>query len=397
MAKQHLLPETMKEVWKRYVWSWQACLCNQHPQKDWNGEEFPIESWRYKVAGSKLNANGFFLACFAITGDLEELVNTYKLQHYNANEACFWCKANTTSLPWSDLSPHAGWRGTLRVCSAIPNDHDLWTIPGGLMSETQMVAKLPARPIAHLAHKGLGIANVAWDILHGLDLGPTLHLAGNILQDLVENEFWGSNQDARIGALWQRVDAIYKEHKIKSRLPHLDLNSFQHTGHYPKLRAKANQARHFVPVLLQLLQETPAMGSGEYVKHRLLCTQALISLYQVFESAGLLLSNGEAATATKYGNEFLFHYNWLAVGSMRAGRLRWQVTIKFHYLAHMETWLAHGNNPKYLSTYGGEDFVGKIARIGKACTAGKPTYRIASLLLSKLQAGRACRLRTGME
>ena len=158
-------PGTMHELYAALSWSFDACLRGLHPARDWKGNAWAAGSDRAKKANQPLHPEGFFLGVFQLLGDLEELANNYGLSHWASLDPCFWCGANTTDRPWTDFSPQAAWRGSLREPQLVnppPSDHQVWTIPG------------------------LNRWSVGWDVLHGLDLGPTLHVLGNSLEDLVQ-------------------------------------------------------------------------------------------------------------------------------------------------------------------------------------------------------------------
>ena len=158
-------PGTIPELYRALRWSFAACLNGRHPSRDWNDNAWAPGSSRAKLANHLLHPEGFFLGVFHLLGDLEEMANNYGLSHWASNEPCFWCEANTGDKPWTDFSPQAAWRASVREPQQVnppPSDHQVWTIPG------------------------LCRWSVGWDVLHGLDLGPTLHVLGNVLEDLVK-------------------------------------------------------------------------------------------------------------------------------------------------------------------------------------------------------------------
>ena len=364
--------DTTEELYKHLVWSFQACLAGTHPVLDWDGEPFPPNSYRAQVANKPLHPKNYFMAVFMVCGDLEELCNSYGLRHFNATESCFWCSCNDTDKPWTDFSPAAVWRGTVvsEEEALQPSAHPLWKTPG------------------------LTVWNVAWDILHGLDLGPTIHVIGNILDDLVQLRQLGRNQEDRVKELWTRAKRHYQDLQIQNRLPGLDLGSFKNQADYPKMRCKANEARHFLPVLKQLLAVDPVESTYNFTRARLL--DSLISFYTVVDSKKLVLSQQEARQGKRHVLMFLRDYATLSKQAMDQGLLKWQLTIKFHYLAHAAELLVWAN-PKFSSTYTGESFVGKVAKVAASASIGKPPVALGGLLMSKIQAGRAVRLRQHLQ
>ena len=175
-AAEH--PDSWPILFKILAWSFEACLRGTHPCTDWNGQEFPPNSRRQKLSNKPLNKDGYFLGMFMITADMEEICNMYGLRHFNSNNCCFRCKANTTTIPWTDLSPDAKWRSTTETWTNTqhpPTSHKIWDIPG------------------------LSMFSISWDVLHGLDQGPSLHVCGNLLDDLVHLKVLGKNQDVNGG------------------------------------------------------------------------------------------------------------------------------------------------------------------------------------------------------
>ena len=225
--------DTYADLYRALKWSLAACLDGRHPRVDWNEEPWAAGSKRARLANQLLHPEGKFLGVFSVLGDLDELCNQYGLAHFNSNQPCFWCGANNHDVPWTDLSLRAAWRATqlqpARVQPA-PSPHQLWMVPG------------------------LTVFSVGWDILHGLDLGPTLHVIGNCLDDLAQLAAVGRNVDERMQTLWQASQHYYRELGITSRLPSLDLANFRRPQDFPRFKSKANEARHYLPVLEQLLQ-----------------------------------------------------------------------------------------------------------------------------------------------
>ena len=361
---------TMGELYKCLKWSLEACLEGQHPSHNYKGEAWAPGSNRAQLAGLPLHPQGYFLAVFQVLGDLDELCNTFGLSHFNSRSPCFWCACNVTDVPWSDFSPDAAWRRTLvqpRLALPPPSEHPLWSI------------------------SGVTVLSVGWDILHGLDLGPCLHVAGNVLEDMLLMDELGGNADQRLKEVWRRVQQAYADLGIANRLPVLEISSFRHSGEYPKLRAKGNQARWFAVVLHKILQD---MGPArdEYSRHRMQVLDSLVRFYAIVDVPNLFLPRESIAEAQRLIGTFLESYSWLAYAAMEGGLLRWQVTVKFHYLAHAAS-LLRWTNVKFTSTYPGEAFVGKVAKIAWTASLGKPAYSLGGLLMQKIQAGRAIRLR----
>ena len=153
--KEHGM-DTLGYSWKLFCWGITACLYNRHPVLDWNNVEWGpgFESYR-EVQNTKLNDEDFFVGVVGLCPDLDEACNEFKLAHFNSNSPCYKCPCNCDTLPWTDLSSTSPclqqtytWANAAPYVS-LPNDHPVWSIPG------------------------MTVFGVLWDILHGLDLGPT--------------------------------------------------------------------------------------------------------------------------------------------------------------------------------------------------------------------------------
>jgi len=79
-------------------------------------------------------------------------------------------------------------------------------------------------------------------------------------------------------------------------------------------------------------------------------------------------------------DDFLLHYNWLTVFSMKKGRCNYNLTIKFHmiwHLMHMGKYI----NPMSFWCYEFEDLIRQVVRSAKGCIAGTSMDGIAKKVL----------------
>ena len=131
------------------------------------------------LANQTLNSEGFFLVAIGIGAYLDEVCNQYKLPHFNSNQPCCWCPTDVNELPWTDLGAESACFALTYAASnaahrARPNDHPIWSTAG------------------------LNRFSVLWDIMHGSDMGPTMHFNGNVLYDLTSNTNLGANRISRL-------------------------------------------------------------------------------------------------------------------------------------------------------------------------------------------------------
>ena len=194
---------------------------------------------RQKLANEKLCPDDYCAAVLGLCADLDELCNEYKLAHYNSNEPCFCCPANVTDLPWTDFSEE----GAAVLLAYTP-------APTGTRVE-------PPSPHAVWEY-GLTHHSALWDVMHGCDLGPCLHVCGNILFDLTRNPNLGDSVDTRMDWVVNHIDVFYGQLGIENRIDSLRLSVFCNPdapdASFPILKCKANEARHLLPCLLEILR-----------------------------------------------------------------------------------------------------------------------------------------------
>ena len=120
--------------------------------------------------------------------------------------------------------------------------------------------------------------------------------------------------------------------------------------------------------------------------------RSLLAFYHIVDSHDLFLSPPSVEEGRAHILSFLKDYSWLANDAVQKGQLKWQMTIKFHYLAHAAE-LLKWSNPKFCSTYPGEAFVGRVSKMALSSAMGKPSYSLGGLLMQKMQASRSACLR----
>ena len=361
--------DTMHVLCRIWAWSFAACLDGHHPTRDWANRPWPAGSARAKKANQPIALVGgvqYIVAVIGLCADLEELCNEYRLSHFNSLTPCFFlCACDSDHTPWTDVRDNARWR---KRCVRLPrdgsplmppNDHPIWTIPG------------------------LNIFNVLFDMLHMMDLGVSAHVIGNVLDVFLRDDRLGPNQDARLSVIWSRIREMYKRKNSPTRLGHLTASMFKGGDNkYPQLSCKGNECRHLLPVILDLCHEYHQPEKEESI-HRLAVVTHLCRIYGLAETTTWRLGDGDHAALRSSVQQFLSHYSWLAARALEAGHIRWQFTVKFHYMAHlpdMTKYIA----PKWCSTYPFESFVGKIAKTGRSASYGKAAFSLGRWLAQKI-------------
>ncbi len=101
-----------------------------------------------------------------MTGDMEMFCNTLSLVSYNSNTPCWFCRCNTTDVPWTDFSWRAKWRK--HICS---NGDFLSRVrrPVGFWDWASVCRRTICLDTLHLLdHHGIGscvLANLFWEAI----------------------------------------------------------------------------------------------------------------------------------------------------------------------------------------------------------------------------------------
>ena len=234
---------------------------------------------------------------------------------------------------------------------------------------------------------GFCTAMMLHDVLHNLDQGVALHVIGNIL--FYYSYYKPGAPADNFQALAQRLQEIYVEDRVRERISMFKLSALNNVNSpmadYPKLHhAKAAETRHLAPVLLKLVEELIASSGGASLEeqHQRLCLDMLCRIYSIICNGGVILSDREADQLQEAIWVFNAEYSWLARNAFEHRRLMWSQVPKHHFLYHLgvqSRWL----NALMAWTYSAESFVGKISKIGLACSRGTAATKVGSSVLEK--------------
>ena len=167
---------------------------------------------------------------------------------------------------------------------------------------------------------------------------------------------------------------------------------------FPELSSKfkAAHVKTMIPWMADLTARLTDMSSVRS-QTRATLFWSLAKFISITDCADRFLSDQEYADVQRTGNSFLTAYVRLAQMAHASGQCLWAVKPKLHYMCH------HFEdariNPRYLHCFGDEDFVGKMARIGRACSRQTMSLRILQRYFmfvamrwheKKLRVARAC-------
>ena len=245
-----------------------------------------------------------------------------------------------------NFSATGSWRSTMRSTADV--------VRGSCRNE--YVSKIFSTP-------GLDLSYILPDWMHTVDLGILLYTCGCCLWDLVER--MGGTFNRPQPAIAQIMNLI----RIKSRELGQDppFHSLTVTmirsvaSKPPRLRVKAGEARHFLPVLLAMLRDYFPAESA-YEQCRFHCLAALNRCFAELAN----WQDGPGGSARRLELAALQHLQlYQRLHELRADPLMWRLYPKHHLFQHCSTnaW----TNPVLLWNYSDEDCIGEAVRIARGC------------------------------
>jgi len=208
-------------------------------------ELWPPDSPQGELAGQPLCDGNFFGVVWHSTGDMEYNSNELGIAHFNGLHPCVFCPCDASPLSLdtpkiTDVRLKAPWKERLvpveRGCVTRLSDHLIWTIYG----------------ITRYHQTG--------DLMHTGCLGVVLYLLGAVLWELLYDcAYFSGTIDIRMDKLWAFIVETYDDTGTNpsSRLVHLVRTMFEPTTNiqqsFPTLSCKAAEARHLLPVMLEVM------------------------------------------------------------------------------------------------------------------------------------------------
>ena len=258
---------TMDAAFQFLAWSFRALSSGRYPRHDHQGEPFAPSSWRGKVAGQSLRIRG---ACVAKTGDWAWLKQVVGLMGWNdgSRRSCCWlCNARFVAGSYDDASLAAEWR---------TSPVDMPAFWAELSTSGQFCSKVWSIP-------GLRIEWLRPDFMHMVDLGITQYLSGNICWFMF-SALGGRRHGTPLASravcahIMNMADMAAREGGLDRLHLNLTVRKFR-AQNKPKLALKAADGRHFLPILLKVLQLFFPAGSP---RERVMvgCVETLCDIYK---------------------------------------------------------------------------------------------------------------------
>ena len=296
--------------------------------------------------------------------DLEYAGNDLGLASTSAAEICTFCGANTTDVPFNDLSRGAHWRGRVK-------------------DNAEFVACIRPRhddgSLHHLATKGwISKWTYRLCLMHVFDHnGVSGSIAANVFDTLLKTVGGvvpGATIQDRLDLLNAERLAYYMTNHVEHRMAPLKLTNIVLPSEFPELHGhfvKAANTRALMPLVLSLCDRHLARFQTDEAKHMQKVTAAVCGLYDVLYSSGCFLEVNNLREVEKCCKKSCEHYQCLAVSTMHTGIRRWKMPIKVHYACGHIPEQCKLLNPIYAQGYRSESMVGKVTAIYKSLQDGQ--------------------------
>ena len=343
---------TMDKIWELLVWQADQMLMGifakeRHDKKSWTKSD----KWRATMGGCAL---GFTASVGQLRADWLAVKQVFSFGGWNAYRMCFKCRATKPGgeAPYDDVSLSALWREMIFTMSAHAKD----------------LAKkgMSMSPLFSLA--GFLLAYINIDVLHACDLGSAADAVGAFFCELVNGKSGflnGATQQQRVAQLWSRIRKMYCEMRTPNRLQTLtpEMIRKKKKGSKPKLRAKAAEMRHLVPIAVKLATQFHEHVGSVYSKTILDMLSRLLDFYM---SIGIPAF--DANTTFDIIQDFAVLMKALSKSKEGAGTF--YLKPKLHLMQELARDLFTSGDPSLYWTYLDEDFVGYIS--GMSGSRGGP-------------------------
>ena len=298
------------------------------------------------MAGSEFRVGGALLSS---RGDWAWMKQVFDLTGWKGEQAdrkvCWLCGAGLNAvLNAYDVSMSAAWRNTMVTMASF------WERS---LQDAKYISPLLTAP-------GAVISMFKPDWMHVCDLGTLQYLHGNTVYDLWRS--MGGKPSSPASACSQvmnMIKLVAKDLKTDPPFNSLSLGMFRKGRAKPvKLKLKAAEARHLVPVMLEILHRHFRTGDP-YEELRYQC---YLAIHRCYEEMNAWAPGGESTCRLgKYVRQHITLY--IALQEHVGVPTRWHLVPKHHLLLHLGEQAL--TNPRDEWCYADESEVGICARISK--------------------------------
>ena len=270
------------------------------------------------------------------------------------------CQSFRNGIPeWNfgNTSPTAGWRATI------------------VTHETYIQSERILSP--YLCIPGFRLETVFGDLLHDLYLGSAQQAIASGIIEFMEHNCLVQPNGAPFADAKEMLLALNKDCRLWAegagkRKPRV-LFTLASLGRgsktdYPELSSKF-KAAHVKTLIHWMSDLTSRLVNLTCERSKCMASLfwVLSQFVQTTDSAGRFLTPLEHSDVLRAGGMFTSGFARMAKYAFDSSECLWKVRPKLHYLEHH--FLDSANiNPRFVHAFGEEDFVGKMAHIGRGCS-----------------------------
>ena len=372
---------TLEPLYAAIVWSFQILATGIMPSRGHDGRVFDTKkkatAYRARAAGGRVM--GKFLGIFMqLLGDLKWLKEEFRLPfHYNHVKCCCKCKGVKRGADGPkafDYGPDAEWQQHPRTHAEVfghGDQSELVGLPGFAM----------LRMMADLMHIGLlgvvqwAVGAILWECVRDLDLWPIDVLPGG----------WKINMNRKLALAytdfkeWSRLRGVSTS-QPKFSVAKLDMSTL---GGSPYFKGKANNTL-YVAYWLSSVATAESNRQDENV-HLSRCSAMLwgyCSIFTICREGDLWLTDEEVVKLEFSRQAALYNNAALSLDKPH----RFPQKPKHHELDHAirESCRSH-LNPGHHWAFSDEDFIGRMAKLGRSVHRTTLMYRMLQRYLIRLQ------------
>jgi hypothetical protein len=219
---------------------------------------------------------------------------------------------------------------------------------------------------------GFSIESLSLDMMHIMDLGVTQYVVGAVFRKLVDNNFARSTalratrrRHDNMLHLRRRIKAFYKSQPGR-KATYINRISYAQLGTQkkPRLKAKAAETRHLVPLVKQLAAESHRFLGQKAAYLKAACDE-LSNFYNLVSSCQeRVMPPDDIEKLVTATTKFLTY--WRGAGG--------HFVVKHHMCWHLVERIAEHGNPSFYWTYADEGENRIMSTVAKTLHGGNTFY-----------------------
>ena len=353
-----------------------------HPDRDWDGNEWPAGSSQRFLGESKQKlADDMFWVAWGMQQDLDFSLKCYEMKSYNANDPCDFCPCSKLSADPKMKPTYFGKDATWMKLLYTPKE---WRRLNPNMMELFKVFAF------------LSSQNLEPDEMHILYLGLWQYHAGYILWLLVYRLMPGTPAE-NMNNLWSEILLEYQSMAPTKQYTSIVLGSFTQASrprkNYPRLKGSAAEVKWVIWPLGAVWVKHKRAGNM-YDNRVLASLNSMLEIQVLIDecSNDMFMEIPKVFELREKVRDLLNHLVWLAnevdkpvpdpESLFQPGDKLFTVPPKSHWCWHLG-WRAMWLSPRRGACYAGEDFQRLLKSLAATSTASCPMHLVPRTMSMK--------------